>query len=58
MRDPARIKEFCDTFAELWKRNAPDWRFGQLICNIFESDPFYLEDDEALAIIKAFFGED
>lgn len=58
MRDPKRIKEFCDTLAYLWEHNTPDWRFGQLICNIFESDPFYLEDDKALTMIKDFFGED
>lgn len=51
MRDPKRIKEFCNQLAEVWEKNYPDWRFGQLICNVFglQSVPkfLYMEDDHA-----------
>ena len=36
-----RIKEFCETFKEIWLRML-DWRFGQLA----------LEDDEMLEMLK------
>ena len=54
MRDPNRIKQFCDTLAGLWS-SVPDWRFGQLMSNMFSDfvsrtgrDMFYTEDDEML----------
>ena len=34
MRDPARIQKFCNRLAKAWRCH-PDWRFGQLICNVF-----------------------
>lgn len=58
MRDPNRIKPFCDTLAELWE-SVPDWRFGQLMLNMFSDfepktgrDVFYTEDDEMLKYFK------
>ena len=49
MRDPARIYKFCNKLAECWSK-VPDWRFGQLICNVWGEelngmDPFFPEDD-------------
>ena len=56
MRDPKRIRKFCDEFATLWESSCPDWRFGQIICNVFSgSDPFYLEDDKAMEKIRKYF---
>ena len=60
MRDPKRIKVFCEKFAEVWENSAPDWRFGQLICNVFgemamEIDPFFPEDDKMIEYIEGFF---
>ena len=63
MRDPNRIDEFCAHLAELW-HNVPDWRFGQLMCNVLGQishdrgiDPFYIEDGEMLREMKNYFKE-
>ena len=60
MRDPKRIKDFCDRLAVAWENNVPDWRFGQMICNVFgemaiEQDPFFPEDDKMIEYIEGFF---
>lgn len=56
MRDPARIKKFCDELANIWEQSCPDQRFGQFITNVFNSqqiyDPWFLEDDEMLERIQ------
>ena len=48
MRDPNRIKPFCDTLATIWGL-IPDWRLGQLMVNAindytkkYDHDPFYI----------------
>lgn len=45
MRDPNRIDKFCAELAELWKNNCSDWRFGQLVTNVYgyhsNRDPFF-----------------
>lgn len=58
MRNPNRIKPFCDELAELWS-NWPDLRFGQIMYNISKyiemehrKDVFYLEDDELMKIFR------
>ena len=58
MRDPERIKPFCDKFAELWSKY-PDLRFGQIMSNIarytqqeYRKDMFYIEDEKLLEIIQ------
>lgn len=51
MRDEKRIEPFLAEFEKLWKQN-PDWRFGQLVVNMFGADPFYIEDEQALEKIK------
>ena len=58
MRNPKRIREFCDRLAYLWETNCPDWRFGQLVVNTIGRDPFYLEDGDALERIEAFFNDE
>jgi len=57
MRDPNRIKPFCDDFATLWSRY-PDLRCGQIFSNIaryiqleYQKDIFYIEDDELMVIL-------
>lgn len=60
MRDPDRIPDFCDKLANVWS-NVPDWRFGQLICNVFgisKKDPFYMEEDEILKLFEDYFKPD
>ena len=47
MRDPKRINNYCNRLKAMWKR-VPDWRFGQLMCNLLGSagaDPFFAEDE-------------
>lgn len=58
MRDPNRIDSFCKKLAQYWK-NVPDWRFGQLISNVYGAsgvrDPFFAEEDETLELFEKFF---
>lgn len=61
MRDIKRIKKFCNELADLWANNVPDWRFGQLICNVFgqmaaeSRDPFFPEENEMIDYFKNYF---
>ena len=61
MRNKNRIKTFCDTLANIWEENVPQWRFGQLICNVFGEmasagrDPFFPEEDEMINYFKNYF---
>lgn len=58
MRDERRIKKFCNELAEIWEEECPDWRFGQLIVNVFGSmkiDPFFPEEDEMIEYFKNYF---
>jgi len=63
MRDPNRIHKFCDELAALWEKNAPDWRFGQLICNVFGDhqaaghDVWFPEEDQMIEIFRDYFKE-
>lgn len=57
MRKPERINVFCEEFAQLWRDNFPDWRFGQLLNNLQRyagSDLFYLEEEAMLKLLKEF----
>lgn len=56
VRDPQRIPEFCGELADVWAKNCPDWRFGQLIVNVFgDSDPFFLEEEAAMERLRDYF---
>lgn len=60
MRNPDRIDKFCNELAQIWKSNVPDWRFGQLICNVFgtlNEDPFFPEEDRMIKIFKDYFSK-
>ena len=63
MRDINRIRKFCDELADIWESKCPDWRFGQLVLNIMNSDemddviPFYVEDDKMIGYIQSHFKE-
>ena len=57
-RDINRIEPFMEELTKTWKEQCPDWRFGQLIENIlnsFETDPWFMEEDEMLKRIKKYF---
>lgn len=59
MRDPNRIDVFCKQLAEYWKA-VPDWRFGQLVSNIYSQtskDFFYIEDEESIKLFAEFFNQ-
>lgn len=58
MRSKERIDIFCNKLAKLWKENAQDWRFGQLIINVFGTlsrDPWFYEEDEMMEIFEQYF---
>ena len=57
MRDKSRIKPFMNELAEIWEKNCPDWRFGQLLVNVIDNDPFYMEEKEMLDKFKQFFNK-
>lgn len=61
MRKIERIEPFLKELGELWKKECPDWRFGQLMSNVlnsFEIDPFFIEEDEMLKRFKNYFKEE
>ena len=54
MRNPKRIDSFMKRLTEVWKK-VPDWRFGQLMCNVLGAagcDPFFVEDEEMISVIE------
>ena len=58
MRDPNRIKPFMEDIATIWLNCCPDWRFSQLIENVFgEMDfiPWMLEEDRMLEEFEKYF---
>lgn len=61
MRDIKRIRPFCNALASIWEEYAGDWRFGQLICNVFGQmaaegrDPFFPEENEMIDYFKNYF---
>lgn len=57
MRKKERIKPFLDELGKIWEENCPDWRFGQLMYNIFRKtgDPFYFEEDKMMEEIRNYF---
>ena len=55
MRDPKRIRKFCNQLADIWESQCPDWRFGQLISNVITIGPFFLEEEDMLEIFKKYF---
>lgn len=57
MRNPDRIEPFLAKLAEYWHK-VPDWRFGQLICNLpFSKDQFFVEEDEFIETVDKLFNK-
>lgn len=57
-RDINRIEPFMQELTKIWKEQCPHWRFGQLVENVlnsFETDPWFMEEDEMLKRIKKYF---
>lgn len=60
-RDPNRIYKFCNQLANLWVTYCPDWRFCQLVNNVFYRDGgngyFYAEEDNAIKMIEDYISK-
>lgn len=57
MRKRERIKPFLERLEAVWNK-VPDWRFGQLMCNVLnsmEQDPFFPEDDQMIEYFEKYF---
>ena len=57
MRDPERIDKVLKVLGDNWKK-LPDWRFGQLLCNLQSAagnDLFYVEDDKFVELLEEYF---
>ena len=58
MRDIKRIDKVLKVLDDNWKK-LPDWRLGQLICNMQSAagdDFFYVEDDEFADMVEEYVG--
>lgn len=58
MRDPNRIDPFLNELGKLWKENCPDWRFLQLIENVFgdcTNFNWYMEEPQASQKLEQYF---
>ena len=60
MRDPNRIPNFMYELGEIWQKELPDWRFGQLMYNFIceMGDPFHWEEEEFLEKLEKYFKKD
>ena len=63
MRNPNRVKPYCDTLTSIWQM-VPDWRLSQLMINAIRAytneyghDPFYMEDQEFLMYLLDYINE-
>lgn len=57
MRDPNRIDDVLKQLGDIWKQ-VPDWRLGQLFCNLQryeDSDLFFYEDQNLIDAFKSYF---
>lgn len=58
MRDPNRLHKFYDELKRIHMTYVPDWRFGQMLENIFgTTDIFYHEEEDILRKVREYFGE-
>lgn len=58
MRDPNRIKPFMEDITTIWINCCPDWRFGQIVENVFGEMnyvPFMLEEDRMIEEFVKYF---
>lgn len=58
MRDPKRIRKFCNRLAAAWEM-LPDFRFGQLMMCVLgemneKRDPFFPEEEEMIEFIEEY----
>ena len=57
MRNPKRIKPYCDSLVSIWNM-VPDWQLSQLMKNAlnewtnrYGTDPFYVEDEDFIGFL-------
>ena len=50
----AQKDEIISRLGDTWKKN-PEIRLMQLISNVFRSDPYYIEDYEAMDLLEEFY---
>lgn len=61
-RPVERIPLFLERLGNVWMTHFPDWRFGQLVCNLDrhyrathdDCDFFYLEEDDFVAFLEEY----
>lgn len=59
MRDIERIDKILEAVGKEWKK-VPDWRFGQLLCNLqrfVNNDMFYVEDEDFVKVLQKYFSD-
>lgn len=59
MRDTERIDKILAAIGKEWKK-VPDWRLGQLFCNLQRfvgSDMFYKEDEDFVKALQTYFND-
>ena len=59
MRNINRIDEVLAALKENWEK-VPDWRLGQLLCNLQSAagnDLFYVEDDKFVELLEEYFNK-
>ena len=55
MRDPKRIDKILGVIKKIWEKH-PDFRLGQLLCNVIpESAIYYVEDESILNALCAYY---
>ena len=57
MRNPERIDEVLQVLSDAWHK-VPDWRLGQLLCNLQSvagDDLFYVEDGKFIKMLEEYF---
>ena len=57
MRDPDRIYEFTCHLTQLWEKYCPNWRFAQLMSNLYsyyKSDLFYNEEKQFMEKLECY----
>lgn len=61
MRNPDRLDKFYEELKQIHKEKCPDWRFGQMICNVLgkmqseKRDPFFPEESEMIEYFHTYF---
>lgn len=56
-RNPKRIDRVLVSLEHYWRRY-PDLRLGQILGNIAQGDPYYIEDDALATELEAALGRD